>query len=1376
MAVVSIISTTQAATYTWDGGGATDNWSDCANWSTNVCPVAADTVNFTSLSAKNSVIDAGFAGTVAAVNVQATYTGTLSLGRSLSAGSYTQSAGNFVGSSQDMTVSGTFSHTGGTMLAPAILSVGSGFTIGASASFSHNSGIVRFIGTLSATITCNNALFNHVEFAHTNNTKTVSAGCSLPLGNNPTIPRTIVLNGDLVGTGTFTLASNTMTIGATGRLLGFSDQTYAGGLTIQAGANYTAPSGVLTLSGALSISPTAIFSHNNGTVVINGGTVTLACGNAAFNQVRLEHTGTNTKTIGADCTLSLGNSPAVIAGRVTLNGTLTGTGNMSASQTFIIGATGQIDGFTNQTYTGSLTLQAGADYVGPSESLTTNSAFTASGATLDLSGTTTLDANNTFTLNSASVFYAPATLYLAHNVTISSDTTFQASTGTVVFDGTATSAVVCGNAAFNQVRLEYTGTNTKTIGADCTFPLGSDPATIFGRTQLNGTLTGTGTIRPSSAFTFVIGATGKILGFADQLYGTALTIQAGADYTAPSGVLLIPGHLNIAAGVNFAHNNGILELSGNAVASAICGNVSFYSVRITGTATRTIQADCTLPLGDNPVVGSGINLFGKLVGSGTFRMGGPITVSSGADIAGFNSFYADYGPAIGRSITVNSTFVDLSTVESFDGVGLDLYAGASVRLSPATTNFNVDGTGYFRTDATSTIDTNGGTVNVSFSPASSYNYFYIYGNHTFTNLIIDGNETSNNQVFFRGGATTTVLGNLTVTGGSNRLIGMGRGELGDGTAWKIDVQGVASVQRVRLLYSNNISASTLTALSSIDRGYNTNWIIESYVYEGDAIAASGVLGPGDLHSTGAWSPPTASTLNYPTGVAVDEVGKKMFVATCGERIMVYDLNESNLPIDNVADHVLGQADFMSENYRGFDADTVRCASDVVYDPGSRSLFVKQSYRVTVYDLSLGITDGMNASYVLGQSDFTSTSTARSQSVFGSAGWQGLSYDATHRRLFVPEWNRVLVYELSGGISNGMDASYVIGQSNFTSNTYAATRNGLGGVQDVHYDVDRDYLYVADGSNHRVLVYDLSGGISNGMDASYVIGQASFTASDWGKTRTSLNYPTMLAYDSVNNRLFVGDASNYRIMGYDVSELSNGLPAEFVIGASDFTSNVAMDDIGACVALPESVCFVEPGSMYFDESNQRLFLPDAGQNRLVWYDFPTLSVGAVADPPDAAMGSSFTWSVPFQGLRGMRSFSLTSGALPSGLSLDPDTGVISGTPTSQGSYTFTVTYVDMMGSVGELTGSEEFTLDIGSATVDDTPASGVGSDGSGSPGATASHGNSDASGALAQTGVDVRMLAGTGLVMLATGAGMMAVVHRKRLRRLVSYLRSLVKRF
>ena len=81
----------------WDGGGATNNWSEATNWNPDQVPVASDTVIFNSSSTKDAIVDGNFAGNVAAVIVENGYTGVISMTRSLLvSGNFTQQDGTFV--------------------------------------------------------------------------------------------------------------------------------------------------------------------------------------------------------------------------------------------------------------------------------------------------------------------------------------------------------------------------------------------------------------------------------------------------------------------------------------------------------------------------------------------------------------------------------------------------------------------------------------------------------------------------------------------------------------------------------------------------------------------------------------------------------------------------------------------------------------------------------------------------------------------------------------------------------------------------------------------------------------------------------------------------------------------------------------------------------------------------------------------------------------------------------------------------------------------------------------------------------------------------------------------------------------------------------
>ena len=92
--------------------------------------------------------------------------------------------------------------------------------------------------------------------------------------------------------------------------------------------------------------------------------------------------------------------------------------------------------------------------------------------------------------------------------------------------------------------------------------------------------------------------------------------------------------------------------------------------------------------------------------------------------------------------------------------------------------------------------------------------------------------------------------------------------------------------------------------------------------------------------------------------------------------------------------------------------------------------------------------------------------------------------------------------------------------------------------------------------------------------------------------------------------------------------------------------------------------------------------------------PATLPAAVAGTPDKAQITATGGTAPYQ-------FSITSGALPPRLSLNPATGVISGTPTTAGSYQFTITATDS--SASHRTGARAYTLQITPAALTLAPA-------------------------------------------------------------------------
>ncbi len=82
-----------------------------------------------------------------------------------------------------------------------------------------------------------------------------------------------------------------------------------------------------------------------------------------------------------------------------------------------------------------------------------------------------------------------------------------------------------------------------------------------------------------------------------------------------------------------------------------------------------------------------------------------------------------------------------------------------------------------------------------------------------------------------------------------------------------------------------------------------------------------------------------------------------------------------------------------------------------------------------------------------------------------------------------------------------------------------------------------------------------------------------------------------------------------------------------------------------------------------------------------------------------VGSSYSEWISVSGGSSPYTWTITSGSLPSGLSLDSDTGVISGTPSASGDYSFTVVASDIFG----VTASMSYTISItgGSLTINES---------------------------------------------------------------------------
>jgi hypothetical protein len=341
--------------------------------------------------------------------------------------------------------------------------------------------------------------------------------------------------------------------------------------------------------------------------------------------------------------------------------------------------------------------------------------------------------------------------------------------------------------------------------------------------------------------------------------------------------------------------------------------------------------------------------------------------------------------------------------------------------------------------------------------------------------------------------------------------------------------------------------------------------------------ASLVLGQADYvtNTTGI----TSTTLNSPQGILYTD--SKLIVADRNNhRVLIWN----SLPTTNwkAADVVVGQADFTS-NTSGTTTATSLWGPQQVSSDGTK-LFVadRNNNRVLIYN-TIPTSTGAAANVVVGQTSLTTFSTGTTQSTLNYCF--GVCVSGTKMLIGDRTNNRVLIYNTIPS-TNGANADYVIGQSNFTTGTSGLTSSNMDTPNYVWTNGTK--VIVADTNNHRVLVWNTFPS-SNGQAADVVIGQSDFISNSSGITASTLANPSAIAVDS-SGRLCIADSMNCRILIYNSIPTTNGVSADYVIGQSSFTTQVS--------AITQSGLNY-PMGINFD-SNGNFWVTDRSNNRVLKY--------------------------------------------------------------------------------------------------------------------------------------------------------------------------------
>ena len=350
-----------------------------------------------------------------------------------------------------------------------------------------------------------------------------------------------------------------------------------------------------------------------------------------------------------------------------------------------------------------------------------------------------------------------------------------------------------------------------------------------------------------------------------------------------------------------------------------------------------------------------------------------------------------------------------------------------------------------------------------------------------------------------------------------------------------------------------------------------------------------VLGQSDFVTDTLPTPPSSFTLNDPTAVIVDPVSRKVFVGDENNGRILRYANAASLANGAGAEAVFGKPSFgetttTTTGQQGLSNDTRGLFLD---RKGRLWVADRDHHRVLCYEAAAYRSSHPHADRVFGQPDFA---TASPGNTIAKMDWpQGVWVDSADR-LWVADYhnNRVLRFDSISTKSNGANADGVLGQSLFTTNASGSGAAGMSGPVGICVSANGT-LFVADGGNHRVLRFAGAASLSNGANATGVLGQVDFATNSSGASATKFNEPQGV-WTSPNDDLWVLDVSNNRALRFaNASTTASGSAATGFVGQPDFTTST-----GGTTNRKLSFPYFFP----FVDSDASLWIPDQSNNRVL----------------------------------------------------------------------------------------------------------------------------------------------------------------------------------
>jgi DNA-binding beta-propeller fold protein YncE len=414
------------------------------------------------------------------------------------------------------------------------------------------------------------------------------------------------------------------------------------------------------------------------------------------------------------------------------------------------------------------------------------------------------------------------------------------------------------------------------------------------------------------------------------------------------------------------------------------------------------------------------------------------------------------------------------------------------------------------------------------------------------------------------------------------------------------VNGTESATRGRLSVPHAVACDPAGQRLFVADTFHNRVLVYDTSILANGMEPVGVLGQVDFVSNVAGT--SLSGMALPSALALDAAGSRLFVADGGnDRVLVFDVQV--IQDGEAAANVIGATGSGTVS-----ATTLETPTGVAVDPSGDRLFVSDllSHRVLFFDISGGITDGMPASAALGQTDLVTGDAPTSTSAATVGRPAGLWHDDANQ-LFVVDalFSRVLIFDTTV-VASGEAAVHVLGQPTSFDDLPEASRSGMDSPEDCSGADGR--LFVTDTGNHRLLIFDITT-IVDGEDALDGLGHAETGAMDFsrrspddGPFDDTFSYPSDVLVDPAGHRLYVADRFNHRVLVFDLSVANDFVGtdrvADVVLGPSTFRSGPTFlfDPAGLC----------EPRGLAL--AGDRLFVADSLNHRVVVFDTTALVNG------------------------------------------------------------------------------------------------------------------------------------------------------------------------